>query len=624
MTDKAHRVRVADLLVEALVHAGITDTFIVTGGGAMHLNDAFARNGAMRVTYLHHEQSCAMAAESYARSSRRLAIVNVTTGPGGINALNGVYGAYTDSIGMVVISGQVKRETLASTYPDHPLRQLGDQEADIVAMVRPITKFATVVRDPALALYALQKAVWLARNGRPGPVWLDVPIDVQGALVDPAAVRRFSPDDTEAFDDVAPNSHQDRDPLLGAALDGKAAEVAALLSSAKRPVVLAGGGVRISGAHAEFLKVVEQIGAPVLTAWNSHDAIATAHPLHCGRPGTLGDRAGNFIVQSADVVLVLGCRLNIRQISYAFRAFAKSAKLVMVDVDKAELGKPTLNVALPVHADLKDFLPALCRQLAQTGYSGTRHGAFLTKAASLSARYPVVLASYRDDPGKINPYRFVERLFEVLREDDIVVTANGSACVITFQAARIKPMQRLYTNSGSASMGYDLPGAIGASVANPGRRVICLAGDGSIMMNLQELQSIVGPGRPIKVIVLNNDGYHSIRETQRNNFPDNIGGCGPESGVTFPDFCKIGAAFGFPTGRATDAAGMEQLLQDVLRDDRPYLGEVFIDKAQPFSPKLASKRMPDGTMVSPPPEDMAPFLPREELEAVMNELLADE
>lgn len=620
MTDKAQRVRVSDLLVDTLIQAGVSDAFIVTGGGAMHLNDAFGRNKAMRVTYVHHEQSCSMAADSYTRSSRRLAVINVTTGPGGINALNGVHGAYTDSIGMIVLSGQVKRETLASTFPQHPLRQLGDQEVDIVAMVKPITKFATVVRDPALALYTLEKALWLATNGRPGPVWLDVPIDVQGALVDPTTLRHFNPQDPDAFDEVHPNSLQDIAALRNAPLDQKIDELIDLLATAKRPVVLAGGGVRISGAHDEFLRVVDQLGVPVLSAWNSHDVLASDHPLHCGRPGTLGDRAGNFIVQSADVVIVLGCRLNIRQISYAFRAFAKDAKLVMVDVDKSELEKPTLNVAMPVHADLRDFLPAFGAKLKAAGYPAARHGSFLAKAATLQSRYPVVPASYSADPTKINPYYFVERLFASLREDDLVITANGSACVITFQAARVGPKQRLFTNSGSASMGFDLPGAIGAAVANPGHRVICLAGDGSIMMNLQELQTIIGAAMPIKVIVLNNDGYHSIREAQRNNFPDNIGGCGPESGVTFPDFCKLATAFGFETSRATDQASMEALLSTMLSDDRPYLGEVVIDKAQPFSPKLASKRMPDGTMFSPPPEDMAPFLPREELQAVMAEL----
>lgn len=623
MTKPIQRIRVSDLLVQELVNEGVTDAFIVTGGGAMHLNDAFGRNKSMHVTYVHHEQTCAMAAESYCRSSQRLAAINVTTGPGGINALNGVHGAYTDSIGMVVLSGQVKRETLASTYPDHPLRQLGDQEVDIVAMAKPITKFATVVRNPELALYTLQKAIWLARNGRPGPVWVDVPIDVQGALVDPAALRHFSPNDADGYEDLHPNTHQARSPLKGEELIGKVDELIALFKSAKRPVVLAGGGVRISGAHSEFIKVIEQLGVPVLSAWNSHDVLATEHPLHCGRPGTLGDRPGNFIVQSADVVLVLGCRLNIRQISYAFKAFAKNAKLVMVDVDKSELYKPTLSVDLPIHADLKDFLPALSAKLLNTVLPLPTHVNFLKKSAALRARYPVVMAKYSEDGTKINPYYFIKELFKSLRNDDIVVTANGSACVITFQAAVIGKNQRLYTNSGSASMGYDLPGAIGAAVANPGRRIICIAGDGSIMMNLQELQTIIGSQLPIKVIVLNNDGYHSIRETQRNNFPDNIGGCGPESGVTFPDFCKLADAMNFPTMRATDHATLRNLLDNALKDDSAYFGEVVIDKAQPFSPKLASKKMPDGTMVSPPPEDMAPFLPREELTSVMEDLLAD-
>lgn len=620
MNDKPTRVRVSDLLVQTLVEAGVTDAFIVTGGGAMHLNDAFGRNPSMHTTYCHHEQACAMAAESYTRSSGRLAALNVTTGPGGINALNGVYGAYTDSIAMVVISGQVKRETLASTYPDLPLRQLGDQEVGIVPMVKPITKYATVVTDPAMALFELQKALWLARRGRPGPVWLDVPIDVQGALVDPSVIPRFDSQSPTALADVHVNTLAESAPLTGPALAAAVDAVLALLSQARRPVLVAGGGVRISGAHRRFCETVEALGVPVLSAWNSHDVLPTAHPLHCGRPGSLGDRAGNFIVQAADVVLVLGCRMNIRQISYNFRAFAKDAKLVMVDIDRSELEKPTLRVDLPVHADLADFLAVLQQRLGVGHRPAASVSAFAAAAKRVVARYPVVVPEFQANTASINPYHFIARLFPALRDDDITVTANGSACVMSFQAAALRAQQRLYTNSGSASMGYDLPAAVGAAVANPGKRVICIAGDGSIMMNLQELQTIIGLKLPIKVFIINNNGYLSILQSQSNNFPDNITGCGPESGVSMPDFSRLAQAFGFPVFRASDHASLEQALADCLATDGPCVCEVIVDQHQQFSPKLASKRMPDGTMVSPPPEDMAPFLPREELEAVMSEL----
>lgn len=620
MNDSTARVRVADLIVATLLEAGIHDAFVVTGGGAMHLNDAFGRHPDMQVTYCHHEQACAMAAESYTRSSGRLAALNVTTGPGGINALNGVYGAYTDSIGMVVISGQVKRETLASTYPSLPLRQLGDQEVAIVPMVQPITKFAAVVTRPEDALFLLQKAIWLAKRGRPGPVWLDVPIDVQGALVNPAHIRQFSADDPDALSGVHPNTLAETSPLVGAALASAVDAVLESLNVAKRPVIVAGGGVRISGAHRAFCDAVQALGVPVLSAWNSHDVLPTDHPLHCGRPGSLGDRIGNFVVQAADLVLVLGCRMNVRQISYNFHAFAKDAKIVMVDVDASELNKPTLRVDLPVHAHLGDFLAIVNSRISEGYKRPTDCSAFVSTAKRLGKTYGTVRPSFKENSERLNPYVFVEKLFDSLRDDDITVTANGSACVMSFQAARVRGTQRLYTNSGSASMGYELPAAIGASVANRGHRVICIAGDGSIMMNLQELQTIIGNRMPVKIFIINNNGYLSIRQSQMNNFPDNVTGCGPETGVSMPDFSKLSSAFGFRVHRASTPAELDGVLLEALGDDAPCVCEVVVDQAQQFEPKLASKRMPDGTMASPPPEDMAPFLPREELEAVMTAL----
>jgi acetolactate synthase-1/2/3 large subunit len=620
MTDQTSRVRVADFIVRLLTEHHINDAFIVTGGGAMHLNDAFGRNQAMHITYCHHEQACAMAAEAYSRVSGRTAVLNVTTGPGGINALNGVYGAYTDSIGMVVISGQVKRETFLGSYPGLPLRQLGDQEVLIVPMVKPITKYAAVVNDPAQVRYMLEKALWLAHSGRPGPVWLDVPIDVQGALIVPEQLPGFDPAAPGALDDVHPNTLTECGALSGDALAKKVDSVLELLHSARRPVVLAGGGVRISGAHELFCTVVEKLGIPVLSAWNAHDVLPTDHPLHCGRPGSVGNRAGNFVVQAADVVLVLGSRLNIRQISYNFKAFAKDAKVVMVDVDAAELNKPTLNIALPVHADLQAFLALMNERLSAGFELGRSPAPFVAAAKRLTARYNAVTPEYRDQTDVINPYVFIEKLFEALADDDITVAANGSACVMSFQAAHLRGAQRLFTNSGSASMGYDLPAAIGAAVASPGRRVICLAGDGSIMMNLQELQTIVGERLPVKTFVINNNGYLSIRQSQANNFPDNITGCDPASGVSLPDFTRLGAAFGLPVFKATTPTELRETIAKALATPGPCLCEVVVDEHQQFAPKLTSKRMPDGSMVSPPLEDMAPFLPRDEFEAVQAEL----
>ncbi len=596
MSSAPRKVRVADYVASFLAEHGIRDVFLVTGGGAMHLNDAFGREHRLRYVACHHEQACAMAAESYARASGRVAAVNVTTGPGGTNAITGVWGAWVDSLPMIVVSGQVKFETTVRSS-QLPLRQLGDQELDIVRVVSSMTKYAVMVTDPGTIRYHLERALHLATHGRPGPVWLDIPMNVQGSLIDPSALAGYDPaEDAIAFETGD--------------LDAVARDLVARLRSAKRPVVLAGNGPRLAGMHAEFVELIEAIGVPVTTAWNAHDALWNAHPLYAGRPGTVGDRAGNFAVQNSDLLLVLGCRLNIRQISYGWQNFARAAFKVMVDVDAAELKKPTLSIDLPVHADLRDFIPALRRAL-DAGGAGD-HSAWVAWCKERVRRYPVVLPEYWETRGSVNPYCFMEVLFRVLPEDEMVVTADGTACVTAFQAADLKPGQRLYHNSGCAPMGYDLPGAIGASVATGGR-VVCIAGDGSLQMNLQELQTIVTHRLPIKLFVLNNKGYHSIRQTQHNYFPDNIVGCGLESGLGFPDMEKIAAAYGLPFTRVSEHDGLDAAIRATLDGDGARVCEVMLDLAQPFAPKLSSRKLDDGRMVSAPLEDLAPFLPREEL-----------
>lgn len=588
-------VRVADYIARFLEERGVRHVFLVTGGGAMHLNDAFGRRPGLAYVACHHEQACAMAAESYFRTSGRVAAVNVTTGPGGTNAITGVYGAWVDSLAMFVVSGQVKWETTIRST-ELPLRQLGDQEIDIVSVVAPITKYAEVVRDPGSIRFHLEKAWHLATSGRPGPVWLDVPMNVQGALVDPDALDGFVPE---------PARWETAD------LAASCRTLLDRLARAERPVVFAGGGVRISGRHAEFLALVDRLGVPVVTGWNAHDAIPNGHPLFVGRPGTVGDRAGNFAVQNADLLLVLGSRLNIRQVSYNWQAFAREAWKVMVDVDAAELKKPTLSIDLPVHADLRDFFPALAA-LPWAGPTDA-HRRWLDWCRERVRRYPVVLPEYRAKAEPVNPYVFVEELFRALPEDELVVTGDGTACVVTFQAADLKRGQRLYTNSGCASMGYDLPAAIGACFASGGKRVVCIAGDGSMQMNLQELQTIATYGLPIKLFVLDNQGYHSIRQTQQSYFPDNVVGCGRESGLGFPDPAKLAAVYGAGFRKVRRHEELAAAIAATLDGPGLQMCHVELDLEQPFAPKLASRKLPDGRMVSSPLEDLAPFLPREEL-----------
>jgi acetolactate synthase-1/2/3 large subunit len=591
-------IRVADYIAQTLARSGITDVFMVTGGGAMHLNDAIGRCRELRTICCHHEQACAMAAESYFRLSGRLAAVNVTTGPGGSNAITGVHGAWTDSLGLVVISGQVKQSTLVRSF-GLPLRQLGDQELDITPMVAGITKYAVMVTDPASIRFHLEKAIHLARTGRPGPVWLDVPMDVQGAQVDPDQLAGFRPEPEPALSEPE--------------LKGLAQAVLARLAKAERPVILAGSGVRIAGAQDDFLALAERLGVPVTTAFNAHDLMPHDHPLLCGRPGTIGERAGNFTVQNADFLLVLACRLNIRQISYNWASFARNAFQVMVDIDAAELKKPTLRIDLPIQADVGRFLRLLLEG-AGPG-AAPAHQSYLAWCRERVERYPVVLPEYWAKPGPINPYCFVDALFRQLEPGDITVTGNATACIVPFQAARLKPGQRLYSNSGSASMGYDLPAAVGAAVAAPGQRVICLAGDGSLQMNVQELATVAYQRLPIRIFILNNRGYHSIRQTQEAYFPESPIGYQPDNGVGFPRAEGLAQAYGLPFVRLASHDELEQGLARVLAMGGPVLCEVLLDPDQPFAPKLASRRLADGTMVSPELEDMAPFLSREELES---------
>jgi acetolactate synthase-1/2/3 large subunit len=541
-----------------------------------------------------------MAAQSYYRLTNRLAAVNVTTGPGGTNAITGVYGAWVESLGMVVVSGQMKWETLVRST-SLPLRQLGDQEVDITRLVEPITKYAAMVTDPTTIRYHLERAIHLARSGRPGPVWLDIPMNVQGADVDADSLAAYDPS---------------LDPLPHIATDVAAVsdQILARLDKAERPIIYAGSGVRLSGAASEFLELATRLGVPVATGFNAHDLIPDIHPLFAGRPGTIGDRAGNFAVQNSDFLLILGCRLNIRQISYAWKYFARHAYKVMVDIDQAELRKPTLSIDLPVHADVADVIHELLRRKERPA---SPYEAWQEWCQERRRRYPVTLPEYWNGTNGVNPYCFGSALFEQLPDNAIVVTGDGTACVTTFQAARIRPGQRLYSDSGSAPMGFDLPGAIGACIAAGGKDVVCITGDGSIMLNVQELQTIQGYRLPIKVFVLNNEGYHSIRQTQHNFFPGNEVGCGPASGVTLPSFERLAYGFDLPFFRCDSHERLATTIQDVLNEPGAALCEIVIDIRQPFSPKTSSKRLADGTMVTAPLEDMAPFLPRGEFTANM-------
>ncbi|HEY3913250.1 MAG TPA: thiamine pyrophosphate-binding protein [Verrucomicrobiae bacterium] len=590
--------RVADYIFDHLADTGTKHVFVLTGGGAMFLNDALGKCSRINYVCCHHEQACAMAAESYARVSGGVGVVSVTTGPGGINALNGVFGAYTDSIPMLIISGQVKLETCLASYNLPTLRQLGDQEVDIIRMVKGITKYAVLVSDPKIIRYHLERALYLAKSGRPGPCWLDIPVDVQSAMIEPETLKGYDP----AEDEIK----ADRSMLAQVC-----ANVLKRIKTASRPAILAGSGIRLGDAVGEFETVIKKLGIPVTTAWTAHDLMATDDPLFCGRPSSIGDRTGNFTVQNADALLILGCRLNIRQVSYNWKDFARNACKIQVDIDPAELEKPTIKPDLPIVADLKDFLGELNRQIDADGFDSGAHGDWLAWCRKRLVRYPVVTEKQRKEV-PISPYHFLDVLIRKLTANDIVVCGDGTACVVAFQVAYIKRGMRLFTNGGDASMGYDLPASVGAAVAGGGRRVICLAGDGSGHLNIHELQTIKHHNLPIKIFVLNNNGYLSMRLTQGGFFKGNFIGESARSGVSFPDYVKVASAYGLKAVRI-EGADFATKIDEFLAAPDPALCEAMLDGTQGFEPKLSSRQLPDGRIVTASFEDMAPFLSREEL-----------
>ncbi len=594
------QIRVSDYIANFFADHGIHTVFTVVGGGAMFLNDSFGHHQALHCIYNHHEQASAMAAEAYFRINNEMAAVCVTGGPGGINALNGVAGAYQDSIPMIVISGQVK-STLTVRACGLKLRTLGGQEADIVSMVSGITKYAEMIMRAEDIRYCLEKALYTALNKRPGPCWLDIPVDIQGTLIETDSLKPFVP-----LEEEKPGSEREKES------ESKIQILLEHLKSSKRPVLYAGNGIRIAGAVSDLSLLTDMIHIPVVTCWDSIDLIETKHPLYCGRGGTMGDRAGNFAVQNSDFLLCIGTRLTVYQVGYNVNTWAREAFVTLVDIDSEELKKPTIHVDLPICEDAGIFLKLLCAEVKKNDFTVPED--WTDQCNLWKKKYPVVTERHYQDTDKVNVYAFIDTLSRKLPDYSVTVVGNGSASVVGSQSYWIGKGQRFIMNCAISSMGYDLPATIGAVLAADNRTVICITGDGSIQMNIQELQTIVTNHLPVKIFVINNQGYHQIRLTQKNLFHNGYVGVGPESGdLGFPDFEKIAWAYGISYVRINNNTELSDGIEKTLQSEHCCLCEVMCSTDQIFEPKSASRRLESGEIVSPPLEDLAPFLSKQEL-----------
>lgn len=632
------RMKVSNYISQKLVDEGITQVFSVTGGGAMHLNDALGHQKGLTCLYNHHEQASAIAAESYARIHNKIAALCVTTGPGGTNAITGVVGGWLDSIPMFIVSGQVRYDTTAR-WSGVGIRAMGDQEFDIVKSINCMTKYSEMVIDARRIRFCMEKALYLSCTGRRGPTWLDIPLDVQGAYIETDDLIGFDKDDYEAGgtgwaaksdaeipEDTAGRGEL-REKLPPKVTKDTARAIIAKIKESKRPVFNVGNGVRLGGAHEVFLRVAEKLGMPVVTGWNSEDCMWDEHPLYVGRPGNFGDRPGNFAVQNSDLVFSVGSRLSIRQVGYNYKAWARAAYVIYNDIDIEELHKPSVHADMRVHADAKDLLEVMEQVLDEEEKLPVFHGGeglpgmtWQETCQMWKKKYPVVLPKHYEGGTEhpTNVYAFIKELSRRLPEGMVTVVGNGSACVVGGHAYVLKKGQRFITNSAIASMGYDLPAAIGACVADGRKDMILVTGDGSMQMNLQELQTIIHHQLPVKIFVINNGGYHSIRQTQKNFFGEPLVGIGEDShDLSFPNLAKLSFAYGYPYVSIHNNTELDEGIEETLATEGPVICEVFVRWDQVFEPKSSAKRLPDGTIVSPPLEDLSPFLPDEEMDAMM-------
>jgi acetolactate synthase-1/2/3 large subunit len=599
--------RLADYAMSFVAQQGVKHVFLVTGGGAMHLNDALARCADLTFVCNHHEQASAIAAESYSKASNNLGVALVTTGPGGTNAITGVVGAWLDSTPMLVISGQVKRADRMYRPDGTPLgvRQRGSQEVDIVSLVKPITKYAVTIEDPESIRYHLEKAAHLARTGRPGPVWIDIPIDVQAAPVEPDSMRGFDPDELPK---------RDQDDLVAQVHDVR--DVIARLNRSERPFIFAGNGVRVSGAAAAFEKLVRLLNVPVGLTWMAMDLLDDDDPLFVGRPGTVASRGANFALQNADFVLVIGTRLDPPLMGWDPHQFARGAYKTVVDIDPAELRKLEGAIDNPICADARTCIDHMLQQSGSVLDKNKDRSQWLQRCQDWKARYPLVLPEHRA-PGLVSVYHLAEIIGQEAGPNDRVVSGNsGSAIEVFLLAYRARKGRRVFHTAGLGAMGYGIPASIGVCLGSGNRKTICVDGDGGLQLNIQELATIAHLQLPIKLFVLNNQGYASIRASQTNYFGGPNIGCSPETGVSIPDYRKVARAYGLKTaiieGQGEGQLDLRAAVRKVLRSRGPVLCDVHIIPDEIRAPRVTSIQRADGSFLSKPLEDMWPFLDRDE------------
>jgi len=595
-------IKLSDYVFDFITSLGVDTIFLLPGGGCMHLVDSIGRNQKLNYVCCLHEQAASIAADGYAQYRNDLGVALVTTGPGGTNAITGVAGSWIDSTPVLVISGQVKRKDMMT---GKGVRQMGVQEVDIISLVKTITKYAVTITEPETIRYHLEKAVYLAKNGRPGPVWIDIPLDVQASIIEKKSLEGFKPE----------SKVSDENKIISSFVE----KTINLLNNSKRPVIFAGRGIRLAKAEREFLKLIEALKIPVLLTWRLIDIIPEEHEFNFGRPGTIASRYANFILQNADLLITIGARLDLVQVGYNYKNFASKAKKIIVDIDEAEIKKIDTEIDLPIVADAKVFLNEFLKQIDTI--KSIDRSAWLKKCKYWKEKYPVILPEYLKESDFVNTYALVDALSDLLSENDVIVPGSSGSCSeITYQAFRIKQGQRLINSPGLGSMGFGLPQSIGVCLASGRKRTISIVGDGGLQHNIQELETLKRLNLPVKLFVLNNNGYAAIRNTHRRFFEGRLVCCDPSSGLTLPDTCKIASAYGIKAVRISEQKNLKERVKEVLDISGPVVCEVMIDPDLQTAPRLSSFVREDGTIESRPLEDLWPFLDREEFEREMGKL----